>query len=724
MGTAVRRRLERGLIVATALVAVLAPVLAAAGASSSIRLPLSVLFVVLVPGAPLAVLLRVPDGRAAASLGLALSVSTLLLACTAALLAGWWDPLRLALGLAVLGLALAVLALWLTRVPRRSAPAPVAATSDAAATPAAIRHRLAAALVRWAPLTLPLAALLIAVELWGWAVLTTDLDQLGPSGVVSVTGPAYWAAVVVVACVAGWALSNPVPHPVLMSAAAVALIVVVFGFTNAADSAPGFPTAWTHVGFIDYISRNGDVAKGFDARFSWPGFFAAGAFVVELAGLPDAAPLIRWAPVLYDVLAIPALLVIGQALTGDRRTAWFGVLLYSGFNWFSQDYLSPQATVLLLYLATLVAMLITAEPLAATQPGRWRRAVTRARRLPPRPPWLTPARALVFQALLIAVVTANVVSHQLTPVVTLGVLLAFTLTGSTRYREMWLVGGLVFLAWFSFGAEDFWRGHLSYVFGDVGKLGSTLGSSVGQRLRGNPVHGELQQVRLLWAAGSLGLAAVGLWLTRRSPRAAMSLVLAFGPFGLLALQSYGGEVALRCFVYAQPALAPLAAVALLRGIALLTTGLSSRLAMSAWLACVVAVAGVAVTVTRGANAGFERVTTSQVRVARVLLQAMPPGSRIGLLAEAGPLGLAHLTEYEPVSLSPDLCTQDVILCVRRSRVDYLYVTRTMDVLGQLKFGQVPGWTDQLSQRLIDLRLYRRLASAPDAYVLGRLEPRS
>ncbi|MDX6215031.1 MAG: hypothetical protein QOG99_615, partial [Frankiales bacterium] len=74
---------------------------------------------------------------------------------------------------------------------------------------------------------------------------------------------------------------------------------------------------------------------------------------------------------------------------------------------------------------------------------------------------------------------------------------------------------------------------------------------------------------------------------------------------------------------------------------------------------------------------------------------------------------------EAISFAPDVCGSDIVRCVRRSRPDYLYVTSTMDVLGQLQFGQPAGWTQKVVDELLRLHLYRRLASAPDALVLGR-----
>jgi hypothetical protein len=129
------------------------------------------------------------------------------------------------------------------------------------------------------------------------------------------------------------------------------------------------------------------------------------------------------------------------------------------------------------------------------------------------------------------------------------------------------------------------------------------------------------------------------------------------------------------------------------------------------------------TATRGANIGFERVTSTQLVVAGKLLDAMPAHSRIGLLADAGPLGFERLTDFEEISLAPDVCGSDIVRCVRRNHPDYVYVTSTMDVLGQLQFGESPGWTQRTVDDLIRLHLYRRLASERDALVLGRVAPK-
>lgn len=700
-------RAERPLMAAVGLLAVGVPAIAAGDVDVPGRLMLSLAFTLLVPGVPVVVLLGIPSRMLALSLMLAVSIATLLGVSTTLLVVDAWTPQRVAWIVGAAGVLTAFICVRRRRVLPAVLPRP--------ATSLTVR---AAAL---APRVIRLSVLGLAIELWYYAVRTLDLDAVGAAGLIGAVGIAYWTALVVVACVIADQLRAVRSDKIVLAAAYVAVVVILFGSANLADSAPGFPTAWVHVGFVDYISRNRAPALGFDARFSWPGFFGAGAVLVDLAGLPDAVRLIRWAPVWYDVLALPALLVIGRAITGTHRAAWLGVFLYSGFNWFSQDYFSPQATVLLLYLATVSALLLSARVVPVSDGPLPLRLVRQARRLPLRPAWMTAGRAIGLEAVLLLLAGAAIVSHQLTPVTLIGTLLAFRLTGATRYQRLWLLVALGFLGWFSFGAEDFWRGHLGAVFGDFGQLGSTLGASVGERLRGNPVHGRMQQLRLLWSASSLVLAMIGLWLRRHDPRWALFLMLLLGPFGLLALQSYGGEVALRAFVYALPAAAPLAAVSLLAGIEQVGRRWSRRgevVILAAGLLAAFAV----LTATRGVNVGFERVTASQVRIARVLERAMPAGSRIALLADTGPLGLTRLTDFERISVSPAVCGTDLVACVRRARPDYLYVTSTMDVLGQLQFSEPPGWTRRVVDELVALRLYRRLASADDALVLGRVEP--
>ena len=95
-----------------------------------------------------------------------------------------------------------------------------------------------------------------------------------------------------------------------MARVVVAFFVVLFTYQNGSDSVAGFPTAWLHAGYTDYIRTHGAILPNFDARFSWPGFFATAAAMTSTAGLPDATAFLRWSPVAYNLLLLPPLFLL------------------------------------------------------------------------------------------------------------------------------------------------------------------------------------------------------------------------------------------------------------------------------------------------------------------------------------------------------------------------------------------------------------------------------
>ena len=120
--------------------------------------------------------------------------------------------------------------------------------------------------------------------------------------------------------------------------------------------------------------------------------------------------------------------------------------------------------------------------------------------------------------------------------------------------------GVILVGWISFAAVDYWSGHMSNIFGGVGNLGSNLTSSVGGRLTGSsaahliPLH-----TREAVAATIVGLAILGLLRRRRAgfdDRVLLALLCM--PVLSIGLQSYGGEMALRIYLFLLPAACVLA----------------------------------------------------------------------------------------------------------------------------------------------------------------------
>ena len=75
-------------------------------------------------------------------------------------------------------------------------------------------------------------------------------------------------------------------------------------------------------------------------------------------------------------------------------------------------------------------------------------------------------------------VAAVVVSHQLTPLVTIGALMSMSVLGVTRHKLLWLAALLIFIAWFTYGASAYWQGHLGEVLRELGSVRSSLGVGV------------------------------------------------------------------------------------------------------------------------------------------------------------------------------------------------------------------------------------------------------
>jgi hypothetical protein len=254
------------------------------------------------------------------------------------------------------------------------------------------------------------------------------------------------------------------------------------------------------------------------------------------------------------------------------RAQWLAGFLFTVGNWVGQDYFSPQAFNYLLYLVFL-AILVNwfTEPGLSQAPhvipgsrlARLHRrifGVVRPGELPPRP--ASTGHKAFLLALLIALVAVSTASHQLTPFFMLGACTALVLI-----RRCTLTGllpillGAILVGWVSFAAVGYWSGHMSDIFGGIGNLASNLTSSVGGRITGSsPMHVLALHARVGVAAVVVGLAVLGL-LRRRRRGMDDRVLLAFLCMPVLAigLQSYGGEIALRIYLFMLPAACLLAA---------------------------------------------------------------------------------------------------------------------------------------------------------------------
>jgi hypothetical protein len=408
-------------------------------------------------------------------------------------------------------------------------------------------------------------ALCAALACWVVALRTAQGTTMSDLGLASVLRAPYWLALGLLALAFAFEVAGTAREWVLLGATC-ALVVVLFGTASAVEPVARVATAWYIAGFVNYVAAHGHVLNGFDARFSWPAFFAYAAMILRAAGEPSATALLRWAPVVFELVYLAPLRMLAGAAGVSRRAGWIGTALFYAANFVEQDYFSPQAFADLFLLVLLAAVLAfwargvrdgdeTTVPLR--HPGLARRLGRRLSllRRPPAVPLLDGGRRQLVLALVVAMCAAAVVSHQLTPyALVLGFVVLF-LSGRQSTPYLALLVLVTAAGWLGLAATNFWVNHLDLVFGGTGNIGAALHQNVSGRVTGAAMHRHVVDLRLGLAVAVAVLALAGA-LRRRGERTVEAL--AAYPFLLLGAQSYGGEAVLRCFLYALPFLALLA----------------------------------------------------------------------------------------------------------------------------------------------------------------------
>ncbi|MFG2956858.1 lipopolysaccharide biosynthesis protein [Streptomyces sp. NPDC048291] len=405
-----------------------------------------------------------------------------------------------------------------------------------------------------------LGCLLVAALLLYWVPAArlddADLDRMGGLGLVSVLPlPTLVGAGLLVTVFAAllWLRRE---HKALLLVTLLATVVSLHALPAVIETEPRFPTAWQHLGFIDYIDRTGSAVPDLDARWSWPGFFAAAAFIGRACGVTDFTEVIRWWPTFIQLAYLAPMFLLVRSMRASWRAKWTGIWFFVLCGWVGQDYFSPQGFTYLLYLMFVAILLVWFRAphvvWARFRPGEAEVEPTNRR------------QQAVLLMVLIGLYAATVPAHQLTPFVMLGVLAVLVLIGRSELRGLPLLFGVVAAVWLGFMAEPYWSGHFNELFGGVGGVGSNVSTSVSGRIQGgSSTHKLVLYVRVLLAGSMMAFAVWGWWRRRfHKYRERSLLVLTFVPFLGFGMQSYGGEMALRVFMFAVPGAALLAGLAL------------------------------------------------------------------------------------------------------------------------------------------------------------------
>lgn len=531
---------------------------------------------------------------------------------------------------------------------------------------------------------------------------TVAPDRIGGLGLVTVIPPVVIGGVCLLSCTFAATLRRARWSTLALASHVAVLLFLLHGLPGLLEQQPRFTTAYVHVGFVDAILDQQRALPGYDARFSWPGFFSSAGL---LAGASGVAPvsLLRWAPVLLELLCLLPVALIVRAVTSSRVLPWLVVWLYLLTNWVGQDYFSPQALGYVLFLS--IAALVLRH---LVRPGPVRIRRSRAGGRSPRPasqaagsatPWpqTSPRTAGLLVLGAAAITAALAMSHQLTPVALLVDLGVLVVLRRCRVPVLPVITGLIVIGWISYGAVPFWSGHLADLV-TPGGVFESVQSNVTQRLEGDPSHLLVVRVRLVLTAGVwlFGLSgALRLWWRRHHATAVLG-AFAIAPFLVLPVQDYGGEAQLRVYIYTLPFMLTAGVVGWFG------PGRPTRRA-----AVAVACAGVLLTplfyVARYGNEEYEQVRANDLGALSYLYRSAPRGATVIEVAPNTPWTYPSIA-YDVSSLSPQQLVpgdpaQIRALAARNPRGGYLVITPSQVTFAASTYGLPRTWATGFERRL-------------------------
>jgi hypothetical protein len=582
---------------------------------------------------------------------------------------------------------------------------------------------------------------LAAAAVWIDSLRALDLRGITDLGLVSALPAAAFAALALVTLSFALTLCREEVSTPLAVLHLVVLVVMLYGATNFMNTEPAFNVVWRHAGVTDYVLQTGTVDPHIDAYFNWPGFFFLAALATRAAGLHTALGLSGWAPVAFELMYVPALVVISRTFTSDRRLAWSAVWIFFMTNWVGQDYLSPQAVAYLLYLAVVAVVLTCLSRTAAPDLAVWRERgarllVTLRARRPGvaleeagAPEAVSPAQRSALVLVCIVLIAVMVATHQLTPWMMLSSLIALVGLRRCTARGLPVITIVLLVAWLTYLAAAYLDGHLKPLLGQTLDLQQAVSANVGGRLQGSADHLLVVRLRLVMTALVWALAVIGLVRgLRRGASSPSHAIIAVAPAALAALQPYGGEMLMRVYLFSLPFAACFAAQALM----------PARGRRSGRVVAVLAAAGVVLVTgflfTRYGNVRATLFTPAEVQAVERLYAIAPRGSLLVAASPNLPWKQRHYAEYRYQLLSRQLAFNDahptpVQLAAEvarymdgyRPRRAYLILTRSQKVYDAVLGAPTWGSAADIERAVTRSRLFSKVFDNGDGklFVLRR-----
>jgi hypothetical protein len=420
--------------------------------------------------------------------------------------------------------------------------------------------------------------------------------------------------------------------------------------------------------------------------------------------------MVRFTPVLFAAFACSIVWLIGRTLRFTVVQRQVAMVVFVAGNWSGQDYFSPQATSFCLYFVLCgIALTVFAGP-GVRKGGRLDRLL-RPARWPQLDPFSATQRAATYFGFIVVVV-AMVMTHQLTPGFLALTFLLLAITGSTRLKSFPFVVGLLTVAWTCFAAMAYWTGHLTKLTSGVGSLGKLVQANIGKRASGGTfersivVASRIGMAGLIWSVAAI--AVIALWRRRSVPLPALCL-FASG-FPLLILQPYGGEMLIRVFLFALPAVSLLIA-SLAAPAHISFQGMSKAASLVTWRSRGrLIVAGLIMILcvplflmARFGNESYEQVSTNDRSTVNALYQRAPVDAAVYIEDRQALISSQRVGEVRFLNLSsvdPHQVEAQIRSSLGRHTATFILLTESEQAYAEQVFGLPRDWARRLARSLL------------------------
>ena len=546
---------------------------------------------------------------------------------------------------------------------------------------------------------LPVLLLVSGIVIWFFTLPLINVNLMNDLGLVSVLPPGTFISLALMTISFSLLVTAAKLNTVMIFIHMAVLVIMLYGITAVIEVIPRFSPSWRHAGIIDYIIRNEMVNPRIDAYFNWPGFFIMGALITQIAGLDSSVLFLQWAPVFFQLIYLGPLWMIYTSLTNSRRLVWFGIWIFYLTNWVGQDYFSPQA-MNFFYFLVIVAILVKwfrkneiilpkiAESKLVKKLPKIQSLITQIfHGENPSPSLISPLQKAFFLLMIVLIYFVSITSHQLTQFAILMSIVLLLMFQRIAPKILPVVMLILSGMWIAYMASAFMAGRLAGMLEAFGQLENALDANLVDRMNGSPGHMVVTQIRLVLTLGVWLAALIGFvrqWLRGTFETSAALLVAA--PFPLLIMQTYGGEMLMRIYMFSLPFAAYLAAAIIFP---LIKDPPSWR--YTAAIGLVSAALIVVFWYGRYGNERMEYFTPAELQAVEFTYDHAEPGSLIASVTTNLPYKYINYEQYKYARLEKDVVKGDfvaLIATMKNPKFDhtYLLITRAQEAYMEMYYG--------------------------------------